>query len=69
MNTLEQIYEINFNKINFNERKIRIDYKNTIIKGPAKSGKSYLIYDYFIMLLLHLCYNCVFQGVVENDPC
>ena len=46
MNILEQIYEINFNKINFNERKIRIDYKNTIIKGPPKSGKSYLIYDY-----------------------
>ena len=46
MNILEQIYEINFNKINFHERKIRIDYKNTIIKGPPKSGKSYLIYDY-----------------------
>ena len=46
MNILEQIYEINFNKINFHERKIRIDNKNTIIKGPPKSGKSYLIYDY-----------------------
>ena len=46
MNILEQIYEINFNKINFHERKITIDYKNTIIKGPPKSGKSYLIYDY-----------------------
>lgn len=46
MNILEQIYEINFNKIIFNERKISIDYKNTIIYGPPKSGKSYLIYDY-----------------------
>ena len=46
MNILEQIYEIDFNKINFNERKITIDYKNTIIKGSPKSGKSYLIYDY-----------------------
>ena len=46
MNILEQIYEINFNKINFHERKTTIDYKNTIIKGPPKCGKSYLIYDY-----------------------
>jgi len=46
MNIIEQIYEINFNKINFHERKISIDYKNTIIKGSPKSGKSYLIYDY-----------------------
>ena len=46
MNILEQIYEINFNKINFNERKIRIGYKNTILIGPPKCGKSYLIYDY-----------------------
>lgn len=46
MNILDQIYEINFNKINFHERKITIYHKNTIIKGPPKSGKSYLIYDY-----------------------
>ncbi|MGK0256515.1 MAG: putative AAA+ superfamily ATPase, partial [Arcobacteraceae bacterium] len=46
MNVLEQVYEINFNKIIFNERKISINYKNTIIYGPPKSGKSYLIYDY-----------------------
>jgi len=46
MNILEQIYEIDFNKINFHERKVKIDYKNTILKGPPKSGKSYLIYDY-----------------------
>jgi hypothetical protein len=46
MNILEQIYEINFNKIIFNERKVRIDYKNSIIMGPPKSGKSYLIFDY-----------------------
>ena len=46
MNILEQIYELDFSKIIFHERKITIDYKNTIIKGPPKSGKTYLIYDY-----------------------
>lgn len=46
MNILEQIYEINFNKINFLERKISIDTNYTILIGPAKSGKTYLIYDY-----------------------
>lgn len=46
MNILEQIYEINFNKINFLERKISILNPNTILMGSPKSGKSYLIYDY-----------------------
>ncbi|MEA3498415.1 MAG: ATP-binding protein [Campylobacterota bacterium] len=46
MNILEQIYDNNFHKINFLERKISIDTKNTILKGPPKSGKTYLIYDY-----------------------
>ena len=46
MNILEQIYEINFNKINFLERKISITEPNTILLGPPKSGKTYLIYDY-----------------------
>lgn len=46
MNILEQIYEINFNKINFFERKVSISFENTILIGPPKSGKSYLIYDY-----------------------
>lgn len=46
MNILEQIYEIDFNKINFLERKVSIVDKYTIIKGAPKSGKSYLIYDY-----------------------
>jgi len=46
MNILEQAYEINFNKVNFLERKISIVDKNTILKGAPKSGKSYLIYDY-----------------------
>ncbi|MGB3751342.1 MAG: ATP-binding protein [Arcobacteraceae bacterium] len=46
MNILEQIYDISFPKINFYERKITIDTKRTIIQGPPKSGKSYLIYDY-----------------------
>jgi len=46
MNILEQIYDTNLPKINFYERKITIDTKRTIIQGPPKSGKSYLIYDY-----------------------
>ncbi|MEA2018095.1 MAG: ATP-binding protein [Campylobacterota bacterium] len=46
MNILEQAYEINFNKINFLERKVSITDKYTILLGAPKSGKSYLIYDY-----------------------
>ncbi len=46
MNILEQIYEINFNKINFLERKISIVNQKTILVGSPKSGKTYLIYDY-----------------------
>jgi hypothetical protein len=46
MNILEQIYEINFNKINFLERKISISHPYTILVGSPKSGKTYLIYDY-----------------------
>jgi len=46
MNILEQIYEINFNKVNFLERKISIQNPNTILVGSPKSGKTYLIYDY-----------------------
>lgn len=46
MNIIEQIYDNYSNKINFLERKISIQSRKTIIKGPPKSGKSYLIYDY-----------------------
>jgi len=46
MNIVEQIYDTNLPKISFYERKITIDTKRTIIQGPPKSGKSYLIYDY-----------------------
>ncbi len=46
MNILEQIYDIDLPKINFFERKITIDNNYTILKGPPKSGKTYLIYDY-----------------------
>jgi len=46
MNILEQIYEISFSKINFFERKLSITNQNTVLIGPPKSGKSYLIYDY-----------------------
>jgi len=46
MNILEQIYDTTLNKITFNERKVSITNPNTILLGPPKSGKSYLIYDY-----------------------
>ncbi len=46
MTTLEFCHEIEFNKINFTERKIRITHPKTILYGPPKSGKSYLVYDY-----------------------
>lgn len=46
MKTLESCYELDFSKINFLERKVKIFYPKTIIYGPPKTGKSYLIYDY-----------------------
>lgn len=46
MTTLEFCHEIEFSKINFIERKIRITHPKTIIQGASKSGKSFLIYDY-----------------------
>lgn len=46
MRSLEACYEINFSKVNFIERKIKINHKKTIISGASKTGKSYLIYDF-----------------------
>lgn len=46
MKTLEECYEINFSKINFLERKTKIQEPKTIIYGASKTGKSYLIYDF-----------------------
>ncbi len=46
MTTLEFCYELEFSKINFIERKTRITHPKTIITGPPKSGKSFLIFDY-----------------------
>ena len=46
MKSLEACYEINFSKINFIERKIKIEDSKTIISGASKTGKSYLIYDF-----------------------
>ncbi len=46
MRTLEACYEINFSKVNFIERKIKIQEAKTIISGASKTGKSYLIYDF-----------------------
>lgn len=46
MKTLEACYEINFSKVNFIERKKRINHSKTLITGASKVGKSFLIYDY-----------------------
>ena len=46
MEILEACYEINFKKIDFLERKVHISNKKSILYGPPKSGKSYLLYDY-----------------------
>lgn len=46
MKSLESCYELEFSKINFLERKIRINHPKTIVYGPPKTGKSYLIFDY-----------------------
>lgn len=46
MKSLQACYEVDFNKINFLERKKKILEPKTILIGPAKCGKSYLIYDY-----------------------
>ena len=46
MRTLEACYEINFSKVNFMERKIKITESKTLISGAFKTGKSYLIYDF-----------------------
>jgi len=46
MKTLEACYEVNFSKVNFLERKTRIKDNYTLLIGPPKAGKSFLIYDY-----------------------
>ena len=46
MKSLEACYEVNFSKINFLERKIKITHPKTIIHGASKVGKSYLVYDF-----------------------
>jgi len=46
MGILDSCYEIEFNKINFQERKKKITHPKTIVYGPPKTGKSYLIFDY-----------------------
>lgn len=46
MRSLEFCHEVEFTKINFIERKTRITHPKTIIQGPVKAGKSFLIFDY-----------------------
>lgn len=50
MNTLQSCYEINFSKINFIARKLKITYPKTILKGPSGVGKTYLIYDFLTFI-------------------
>ena len=46
MTSLEFCHELEFNKINFIERKVRITHPKTILQGAPKVGKSFLIFDY-----------------------
>ncbi|AXX86603.1 ATP-binding protein (AAA domain) [Malaciobacter marinus] len=46
MKTLEVCYELDFSKISFLERKVKIKSKKTFVYGAPKCGKTYLIYDY-----------------------
>ena len=46
MKTLEACYEFDFTKTNFQERKVRITHPKSILVGPPRCGKSYLIFDY-----------------------
>jgi predicted AAA+ superfamily ATPase len=46
MNILQSIYDNTLPKVNFLERKVSIEEPYTIVIGPPKSGKTYLIYDY-----------------------
>ncbi len=46
MKTLEVCYELDFSKINFIERKAKIENGKTLVYGAPKCGKTYLIYDY-----------------------
>lgn len=50
MKTLEACFALDFSKVNFLERKKSIKKEKTIITGPSKVGKSYLIYDYLSSL-------------------
>jgi len=46
MTSLEFCHELEFTKINFIERKIKITHPKTILTGACKCGKSFLIFDY-----------------------
>jgi len=46
MKTLEAAHQTDFSKIPFLERKISIESTHTLLYGPPRSGKSYLIMDY-----------------------
>jgi predicted AAA+ superfamily ATPase len=46
MKTLEACYEIDFSAVEFLERKQKITHPKTLLLGPPKCGKSFLIYDY-----------------------
>ena len=60
MKSLEVCYEINFSKVNFIERKIKIEHNKTIISGASKTGKSYLIYDFLSVFKAKNIYILIF---------
>lgn len=46
MQDLEILYELENRNQTFYDRKLQINSKNLLLKGPKKSGKTHLIYDY-----------------------
>ena len=46
MQTLQYLYETNLKNSSFLDRKVTITAKKTLLLGPRKSGKTYLIYDH-----------------------
>ncbi len=45
VNILDILYEQEFKKMAYNARKLNIDAKKVILRGPKRAGKSYMIFD------------------------
>lgn len=48
MKELENLYAFELKKIPFIERKTLIEDENTLITGPAKSGKTFVLFNYIL---------------------